>query len=629
MRNLKAEIQKLIDLLEQEKGEDQEVHNTLLSSSTSHERIARGFCWKPLIVKEVGYGMGDYPYVIVERTKRLDKPHQFRSGKPVSLFLANGDSEAEQISGVINWVIKDKMKIVFSCDDLPHWVERSSIGVNLLFDQKSYDDMFKALKAVKETEKGRLPELASIILGISDSANKKDIPVNLPSLNDSQNQAVSQVLGCEDVLAIHGPPGTGKTTTLVQAIRLLLKKENGILVCAPSNAASDLLVTKLAEEEINVLRIGNLSRVDEDVLEHTLEHKVGAHPKSREIKKIKKKAGEYRNIAGKYKRNFGPEEREQRRLMYREAKSMMQDANDIEQDLVDEILDGAQVIVSTLIGSNHRYIRDRVFPTVIIDEAAQALEPACWVPIIKSHKVIFAGDPFQLPPTIKSQEARKGGLEVTLMEKVIQHTEQVQLLSTQYRMNDLIMGFSNAQFYAGELKAHDSVKDIRLAGDYLVIEFVDTAGCGYEEAVNPDTFSTFNEGEVSVLQKHFEALLLMSGENFDYSIGVIAPYRAQVEILDESFSDEQKSSYDLSVNTVDSFQGQERDVIYISLVRSNDNGEIGFLKDFRRMNVAMTRAKRKLVLIGDSATLGSAKFYTDMLDYIEAAGGYRTAWEFM
>lgn len=629
MRDLKLEIQKLIDLLEKEKSEDQELHNALLSSSTTHERIARGFCWKPLIVKEVGYGMGDYPYVIVERTKGLDKPHQFRSGKPVSLFLVNGDAEADKVTGVINWIEKDKMKIIFSCDDLPHWVERSSIGVNLLFDQKSYDDMFKALKEVKETEKGRLPELAKIILGISESANKRDIPVEIPTLNDSQNQAVGQVLGCKDVLAIHGPPGTGKTTTLVQAIRLLLKKESGILVCAPSNAASDLLVTKLAEQDINVLRIGNLSRIDEEVLEHTLEHKVGAHPKSKEIKKIKKKAGEFRKMAGKYKRNFGKEERDQRRLMYREAKSMMQDAIDIEQGLVDEILDGAQVIVSTLIGANHRYLRDRLFSTVIIDEAAQSLEPACWVPITRSHKVIFAGDPFQLPPTIKSEEARRGGLEVTLMEKVIQHTDEVQLLSTQYRMNELIMGFSNAQFYAGELQAHESVANIQLAGDDLVIEFVDTAGCGYEEAVNPETLSTFNEGEVGVVQKHFEALLMMSGDNFDYSVGVIAPYRAQVELLNEAFSDEQKASYDLSINTVDSFQGQERDVIYISLVRSNENGTIGFLSDFRRMNVAMTRAKRKLVLIGDSATLGSAKFYTEMLDYIEVAGGYRTAWEFI
>ncbi|MEZ4799562.1 MAG: AAA domain-containing protein [Flavobacteriales bacterium] len=309
--------------------------------------------------------------------------------------------------------------------------------------------------------------------------------------------------------------------------------------------------------------------------------------------------------------------------MFQEAKNLNKEARELEKYIVDSTIQSADVITSTLIGSTHEFLRERKFDVVIIDEAGQALEPGCWVPILKADKVVLAGDPYQLPPTVKSREAEKKGLTTTLLEKAINRLSRISLLEVQYRMNESIAAYSNQYFYAGKLSAHESVAERRYQDSFLPVEFIDTAGCGYEESGDDDGSSKSNAEEARIVEAHLEQLKF-SMDNAD-SIAVISPYRGQVLLLQERFGEEEN----VVVNTIDSFQGQERDVVYISLVRSNDRGEIGFLRDYRRMNVAMTRAKKKLVVVGDSATLGEDKFFAGFLDYVEKSGSYRTAWEFM
>ena len=623
----KEELTQLLALIKIEKQEDLRLYNEFIGKTNLAQRKFAGICWQPLRVIETGYGMGDYPFVVVERTKQKGVSHQFSGGKPVQLFVHADGKELESVNGTVHYVKDDQMKIVLNSDDLPYWVQNSSIGVNLQFDEKSYTEMEDSIKNLLKIENGTTADLVDILLGNKDQRPPKELFLyELPELNASQNAAVQSVLTTQDVAVIHGPPGTGKTTTLVAAISKLSKTESTILVTTPSNAAADLLTEKLAQNELSVIRIGNLSRIDESILEHTLDEMIGAHPRSKEIQKYKRKAREYRDMAAKYKRSFGREEREQRNMLYKEAKSLMKESTDIEHFIIEDLLDHADVVVTTLVGSNNKLIRDRRYGTVVIDEAAQGLEGACWIPIMKADRVVLAGDPHQLPPTVKSQEAKKLGYDTTLIEKCIQRLANVNLLKVQYRMNETIMQFSNRQFYAGELEAHESVKHHVLEGveDARPIEFIDTAGCSFDEQLNDESRSFHNTGERDVLQKHIEQLLKQTTVA---SIGIISPYKQQVVQLKEQLGDEFVSSYPVTINTIDSFQGQERDVIYISMVRSNDRSEIGFLKDFRRMNVAMTRAKKKLVVFGDSATLGATPFYADFIKYCEDNDCYRTAWE--
>jgi predicted DNA helicase len=294
----------------------------------------------------------------------------------------------------------------------------------------------------------------------------------------------------------------------------------------------------------------------------------------------------------------------------------------LESYLIQKVLDDAQVIACTLIGSSSEDLGGRRFSTVVIDEAGQGIEPAVWVPILKAERVIMAGDPFQLPPTVKSQEAASKGLSITLLEKSIKRIGQAALLNVQYRMHESIMAFSNRKFYGNALQAHTSVAN-RMLHESLPVEFIDTAGCGFEEQAGEEGESRCNAEEVGILRKHFDQLKETMGSSWNAAI--ISPYRAQVQLLQQEFG----SAEGVSVNTIDSFQGQERDVVYLSLVRSNDQGDIGFLRDYRRMNVAMTRARMKLIIIGDSATLGNDRFFAELLEYVESIAGYRTAWEFM
>ncbi len=623
-------------LLEQvlaEKKADFEAYKKLIADLPLAERKEQGFTWHPLNVVKFGYTIGERSFVIVEKTSETDAPRQFRSGKTVRLFtLAPGAYKPERI-GVINYIKDKKMKIVLNAKDIPDWLSQGSLGVDIQFDERTYLEMEKAIKIVSKASRDRLAELRNILLQKVGARFLNGHPITIPTLNDSQNKAVNQVLAAQDVAIIHGPPGTGKTTTIIQAIKQLVKTENTVLVCAPSNAAVDLLTERAAREGLSVVRLGNISRVDEDIIKHTLEAQLGTHPDSKNIKKVKIQAADARKKAGKFKRKFGGKERTERRDLYNEARELTAWANQLEDRVIDQILDGAQVITCTLVGATQRVLSKRKFRTVLIDEAAQALEPACWIPIIKASKVVFAGDPFQLPPTVKSTTSKKEGLNITLIEKCLQFLPQISFLNVQYRMHEVIMGFSNQQFYSNELIAHESVKTHQLAlPEGQPVTFIDTAGCGFEEKVNPEFKSRYNPDEFQMLCEHLYLLIntYQEAEMDLPSIGIISPYREQVIYMKTQIAaDERLATLPLTINTIDAFQGQERDVIYISLVRSNGKGEIGFLKDYRRMNVAMTRARKKLVVLGDSATIGMDKFYGNFLDYCDQAGEYKTAWEYM
>ncbi len=634
-------------LLKLEQEEDRKQFQLKNAQTSITERKRLGICWYPVSVIKQDVGFGNKMVVELERTAARDQLHMFQAGSSAQLFT-NG--EGGVLNGVVLEVKRNKLRLATSKEDLPDWLEGGArLGVELTFDEVSYREMEYGLMKVMEAEKSRLAQLRDIILGAEPAIFRREKPFeSIPALNDSQNEAVRNIVQAKDVAIIHGPPGTGKTTTLVQAIlQTLAAGERKLLVTAPSNTAVDLLTEKLAEQGVNVIRIGNPSRVSQVLLEHTLDSQIMHHREYKQLKKLRKSAQEYKAMASQYKRNFGHEERMQRQIMKEESKRILAQADDIEDYITEDLLDHVQVITCTLVGSANRAIRHLQYDTVFIDEAAQALEPACWIPITRANRVVLAGDHHQLPPTVKSITAERGGLAKTLFEKCIaRQPETAIMLTTQYRMHEHIMGFSNRQFYHNELQAHESVRTATLSEvsqafePGLVVEFIDTAGCSFNDQTIGEGSSTANPEEADVLIKHL--LQLLAGyepgtpetEPKPLKIGIISPYRAQINYLNDQVEHQPKLAdlhqrRQLSVGTVDSFQGQERDIIYISMVRSNPEGEIGFLADQRRMNVAMTRAKKKMVIVGDSATLGQHDFYQKFLLYAEEIGAYRSAWEFI
>jgi ATP-dependent RNA/DNA helicase IGHMBP2 len=634
----KEQLQKTFELIKLERQADLEYYRQKVLLRSLQQRTKEGTTWYPVRLKRDYIGTGERLIVEIERTSQLDQPHAFQSGKSVTFFSnANGRPEKDHVNGVINYVKENTMVITLNADDLPDWIDDSLLGVDVMFDEMSYREMEFALKEVIRADDNRVAELRDILLADHKAILDKSAHPHLNSdtLNESQVVALEKILWAQDVGFIHGPPGTGKTTTLVQAITYVLKVEKQVLVCAPSNAAVDLLADKLSEQGLSVLRIGHPARVTEQSLSKTLDAKIADHPNYGELRGLRKKMEQLKSQALKYKRHFGYHERQERKLLLQESKALKADADVLEFYIVNDLLQNTQVICCTLVGASHPVMRGKKFRTTFIDEAAQALEPACWIPLLRTHRVIFAGDHQQLPPTIKSNEAANAGLAVTLFEKgIARHPEMSAMLRVQYRMHEAIMKFSSAYFYRDELVAHESVKDTLLEPHEPPIEFIDTAGCGYNESQDPETLSRFNEEEARLLVGQVEALVHRITEEKwlekKISLGIITPYRAQVDILNKlvdasSVLEPLRST--LTINTVDAFQGQERDVIAISFVRSNEKSEVGFLGDIRRTNVAMTRAKKKLLMIGDSATLGSHSFYNALLDYVQEAGFYKSAFE--
>jgi hypothetical protein len=625
-------FKKLLDLLNKEKEEDRNAYLKLTENTGAADRRAQGLSWYPVAIRGTEPGRGDYINVEIERTTHKDMGHQFRFGVPAALF-SNHDPQKDRVEGIITYLNNDRLKITLYTDELPDWSRDGKLGIDLLFDNNSYDEMQSALKQASalgaKPQEGRL---VNILTGAKSPAFNTLPPISVPRLNASQATAVQKIVSAQDLAVVHGPPGTGKTTTLVQAIIALYQQnKKQILVVAPSNTAVDLLSEKLTDEGLNVLRIGNPARVSEKLFSLTLDSKMTDHRDNKEVKKLKKQASAYKDMAHKYKRSFGKAERDQRKALFNEAHKIMKDVAATEQHIIDDLVAKAQVITATLVGANHYTIRDVKFDTVVIDEAGQALEPACWIPILKAQKVVLAGDHCQLPPTIKSTEAAKDRLNTTLLEKCATlHPEAVVLLEEQYRMNEAIMGFSSKVFYEGRLKANISVAHRLLFEGDMPVSFVDTAGCGFDEQQQGTSLA--NPEEAVFLLKHLARLTAgLNPTNAFPTIAIIAPYKEQIRVLNEQLAAHPellKYKDYIAVNTVDSFQGQERDVVHISMTRSNSEGEIGFLSDIRRMNVALTRARKKLVVIGDSSTLTRLPFYANFIDYTEGLNAYESAWAY-
>jgi len=639
MANRIERLENLKLAIETEFQHDKNIYEETLKILSVKELVERGLSWYPLRIIETGFTVGEYPYLTLEMAEDKLVSHQFKSGSIIRFFQnQEGNILKHSVRGSVYYISKNQLKIILEEDDFPEWYQDGKIGIAADFDEKSFKEMKVALDGViKASYPERLAILRDKFYGIKTISPIQPVKFTAKNfnLNASQMSAIEHILGMDDFLIVHGPPGTGKTTTLIEAIFQLSKRESQILVCSPSNSATDLLVEKLAAMGLRTLRIGNISRVNEAVLSQTLDVKIDNSAEIVEIKKLRRKAEEYRKMANKYRRQFGPEEREQRKLLLHEVKEINKHIRWIEDYLVKKIIEESQVICTTLVGSQQTYLKDIQFKTVVIDEVSQALEPATWIPISKAEKVILAGDPFQLPPTIKSQEAEKQGLATTLMDIGFQVKNRVFLLDTQYRMKEEIMGFSNLIFYKNQLIAAPNTQGhfFRI-GDllYPTLQFIDTAGCGFNEIRNENSESLYNPEEAKLVFDYLAKLLVeLKYQYEELSIGLIAPYRGQVEYMknyDREFS-QLKLSYHLDISTIDSFQGQERDIICISLVRSNDEGSIGFLKDYRRINVALTRAKKMLIVFGDSSTLSQDNFYSQWLDYCHTHDAYKSAWEFM
>lgn len=625
----------LQDLLQEEQHFDKTQHEDLLFKRSLHERKSSGVTWYPVAITQSEMGRGDYLTITVNRTTHLDEGHKFRFGMPVSLF-SNHDASEDRINGTISFVNRETMRISFRSDELPDWSRRGKLGVDLLFDENSYKEMNTALCTAKElaenTKEGgfvrQLIRKDSFVFKTSDAIYQDS------NLNASQNQAISNILASNPLTILHGPPGTGKTTTLIQAVKALLKQsKKQILIVAPSNTAVDVLTERLDAEGVAVVRMGNAVKVSDHLQNLTLDAKIQEHQANKEAKTLEKQARAYTDMAHKYKRSFGKSEREQRKALFDESRKIRKEIDKIQDYIVEDILDKAAVITTTLVGANHYTIRDRIYETVIIDEAAQALEPACWIPILKAKKIVLAGDHLQLPPTVKSSHKSTEGLYITLFEKLIQRYPQaVSLLNVQYRMNAQIMKYPSQILYQDALIADAAVANWTLKDDSSPVLFIDTAGAGFDEKIEEDAIC--NEEEAYFLQNHLRENLevlkkIYTMDNFP-SIGIIAPYRKQSQFLKEIIAaDESIQPFKkfIQIHTIDSFQGQEKDIIYISLTRSNSQQHIGFLADVRRMNVAMTRAKKKLIGIGDSSTIGQHYFYKGFIDYTSEMDAYHSVWE--
>jgi superfamily I DNA and/or RNA helicase len=562
-----------------------------------------GYGIHPISVTNQTYGFADYPEITF-KVPLNQSIERFKQSDYVELFSDDG-----VVKGSLIYLNVSEGKIRIFEDDFPDWIDNKAIGIRTGVDEKS-------MRIAKETIEKLNESNPYVNLFFNDkklAPNKFNFSFN-PSknLNDSQNNAVKQIVGSERISIVHGPPGTGKTTTLVEAIKQITQQGEKVVAVAPSNMALDHLTSSLIKAGIHVLRLGNPSKISTELTQHTLEGKLSEGATFQELKKLKIQAEEYRKMASQYKRNFGKEEREQRKLIwshYRELKKEILKTIDFYKDKWQE---QAQVICGTPI-SLAEEIKNEKHKIVVIDEAGQCLQSFGWV-VIQPHieKIILAGDHLQLPPTVISEEAIRLGMGESILDLFISKFD-THFLDTQYRMRSQIVGFSNAYFYEGKLQT-----DEKRANQNTHLYFYDTAGTGYEESRSQEGSSYFNEDELNLASKVIENL------NLDpKNIAFISPYSGQV-----SKAKELNISASV-ISSIDSFQGQEYDTIILSLVRSNDKNEIGFLKDYRRMNVAMTRAKEQLIVIGDSSTLGNDAFYKQFLDYIEQENAYHTAWEIL
>ena len=587
-------------------------------------KVKRGLCWYPATPGRSYYNSLNQLVIEITHTENTDIEHNFEFGRPVCFFRQSADGKITYMNFTATVSYADatrKVALMPGAGAVMEVQETDNLGVPLYFAETSYRTMFEALEDTLRSKGNRLAELRDILLGTSKAGFRELYPVRFPWLNSTQETAVNKVLCARDVAIVHGPPGTGKTTTLVEAIYETLHREPQVLVCAQSNTAVDWISEKLVDRGVNVLRIGNPTRVNDKMLSFTYERRFENHPLYPELWSIRKNLREL----GSRARRGSYDEREG----VRSRMSRLRDrATALEIQINAELFDGAHVIASTLVSSNHRLLNGRRFGTLFIDEAAQALEAACWIAIRKADRVVLAGDHCQLPPTIKCHEAARGGLERTLMEKVVSNKPAVvSLLKVQYRMHEEIMKFPSQWFYNGELEAAPEVRYRGILDWDTPIHWIDTSEMDFKEEFVGETFGRINKAEADLLLSELKIYINRIGgsrileEKIDF--GIISPYKAQVQYLRNKIkADASLKPYRslFTVNTVDGFQGQERDVIFISLVRANEEGQIGFLNDLRRMNVAITRARMKLVILGEAETLKHHGFYRKLLEFIQNIG---------
>lgn len=637
-------------LLQLEYYTEKEAFRKLTEQMGMQRKVKRGDAWFPLQMGKSFYNSLNQTAIEVFRTSDQDIEHNFEFGRPVMFFRSEGSEELKYFSftGTVSYVDGDRM-VVTVPDSAPLLELQQStdpIGVQLSFDETSYKLMFEALDRVMKAKNNRLAYLRDLFYSHQKAGRFSFEPMKFPWLNPTQERAVNEVLWAKDVAIVHGPPGTGKTTTLVEAINETLMRESQVLVCAQSNMAVDWISEKLVDRGINVLRIGNPTRVNDKMLGFTYERRFESHADYPQLWAIRKAIRELRKNRKKGSENY-----------HQKMDRLKSRAAEIELRINAELFGEARVIACTLVGSAHHLLEGMKFGTLFIDEAAQALEAACWIPMRRASRVILAGDHCQLPPTVKSIAALRAGLGKTLMERIAENKpEVVTLLKIQYRMNDEIMRFSSDWFYGGKVESAPQIKyrsvldydhpitwidtsneenQITIEGEDAPEDSASTASSvsaanlnsdlNFKEQFVGESFGRINKAEAELtlltLAEYFTKIGKQRVLEERIDVGIISPYRAQVQYLKklikkyEFFKPYRRL---ISVNTVDGFQGQERDVILISLVRSNDEGQIGFLKDLRRMNVAMTRARMKLIILGNKDTMTKHPFYKKLWEYVEA-----------
>lgn len=612
-------LQHQYDLLQLEYEYEKELFKQQTELMGIGRKVKRGMCWYPLDIGRSYYNALNQLVVEVERREDKEIEHLFEYGRPVCFFTQDVIGKLTYLPFVatVNYVDEDRMVVVLpNADALLSLQGKEVLGVQLYFDETSYRLMFEALKQVIGAKNNRLAELRDIFHGTQPVSTFTFQPQRFPWLNRTQEEAVNKVLHAKDVAIVHGPPGTGKTTTLVEAIYETLHRENQVLVCAQSNMAVDWISEKLVDRGVNVLRIGNPSRVNDKMLSFTYERRFESHPDYPQLWSIR------RAIRDLYTKLRRANDRENIRT---KINSLKDRASEIEIRINTALFSESRVIACTLAGSANRLLIGQKFGTLFIDEAAQALEAACWIAIRKADRVVFAGDHCQLPPTVKCIEAMRGGLGHTLMQCIVkQKPETVSLLKVQYRMNDEIMRFSSEWFYGGMLQSAPEVKYRGILDFDTPIEWVNTEGMDCNEEFVGESYGRINKPEAELSISQLKSYITRIGkERFldeHIDVGVISPYKAQVQYLRQLIKRDaffKPFRPLITVNTVDGFQGQERDVILISLVRANEDGQIGFLNDLRRMNVAITRARMKLIILGDASTLTRHAFYRKLYTYIE------------
>ena len=574
---------------------------------------AEGLAIHPIAIIKKNFGYADYPEIHF----KINYPTEtglFKDGAAIECFCTN----QAPIKGVLLHLDGKNGECRLFAPDFPDWIEDDGVGIKLAPDQRTTTVMKTALNNIEHSKPlMQLFEQIHEKIKIDYYTNNKPLtPITAfknKQLNHSQQQAITAITNNDNITIVHGPPGTGKTTTLVEAIFQLVQNNEKVLVSAPSNTAVDNIVKGLIQQGITVLRVGNTSKVDAAIFAHTPEGKLQNSKQLKEIKQLKIRAEEFRKMALKYKRSFGKAEREQRNLLFKEVKNIRTEIKKIQAYNEDKLYTEASVIAGTPIGLYDAAITNIQFETLVIDEAGQCIEPLAWCIFPFAKKYVLAGDHLQLPPTVLSNAAIQLGFNKSILECGIENIKNVFLLNTQYRMREMIAGFSSQYFYNGLLLTAKHLNNI--APTHLT--FIDTAGSGFNEQKGKDGTSLQNEGELQIIQ-----YILADETLHKMDVACITPYAGQVAAAKDVLGTA------IRISTIDSFQGQEKHTIIVSLVRSNDENEIGFLKDYRRMNVAITRAQEQLIVIGDSATIGGDTFYNNFLKYVETYGVYKSVWEF-